>query len=86
MASTYMLRPHSLNQVYGISEDRSIGANVERERQRQRQRQIGATGVVQTKIQSKGVYFDYKLKFCLEARTVYILQGSELTEQILIRI
>ena len=36
-------------------------------------------------IRSKGVYFDYQLKFCLEARTVYI-QGSELTEQILVRI
>ena len=48
-------------------------------RERQRQRQIGATGVVRM-IRSKGVYFDYKLKFCLEARTVYILQDSELTE------
>ena len=69
-------------QNFGVSEYRSKC----RERQRQRQRQIGATGVVRTKIQSKGVYFDYKLKFCLEARTVYILQGSELTEQILVRI
>ena len=56
------------------------------ERQRQRQRQIGATGVVWMMIQSKGVYFDYKLKFCLEARTVYTLHDSELTEQILVRI
>ena len=71
VASTYMLRPRSLNQVYGISEDQSIGANAER----QRQRQIRATGVARMKIRSKGVYFDYKLKFCLEARTVYILQG-----------
>ena len=88
VASTYMLRPRSLNRVYGISEYRSVGANTERERQRQRQRQrqIGATGVVRMMIRSKGVYFDYKLKFCLEARTVYILQGSELTKQILVRI
>ena len=88
MASTYMLRPRLLNRVYGISEYQSIGANAERQRQRQRQRQrhIRATGVVRMMIRSKGVYFDYKLKFCLEARTVYILQGSELTEQILVRI
>ena len=73
-----------MNRVYRISECRSVGANAERERQRQRQ--IGATGVVRMMIWSKGVYFDYKLKFCLEARTVYILHGSELTEQILVRI
>ena len=33
VASTYMLRPHLFNRVYGISEDRSIGANVEKERE-----------------------------------------------------
>ena len=59
---------------------------MERERQRQRQRQIGATRVVRMKIQSKGVYFDYKLKFCLEARTVYILQGSELVFKSSVRV
>ena len=55
-------------------------------RQRQRQRQIGATGVVQMMIRSKGVLFDYTLRFCLEARTIYILHDSELTEQLLVRI
>ena len=70
---------------FGVSEYQSKHGERQRQRQRQRQkqrqRQIGATGVVQMKIRSKGVYFNYKLKFCLEARTVYILQGSELTEQ-----
>ena len=40
----------------------------------------GATGVVRREIRSTEVLFNYKLRSCLEARTIYILHGSEFTE------
>ena len=38
VASTYVLRPRSLNRVYGISESRSDRSNSERKRDRERDR------------------------------------------------
>ena len=84
-----MLRPRSLNRVYGISECQSVGANTERETEIETETETETDRSYRSSSDDdseQGVYFNYKLKFCLEARTVYILQGSELTEQILVRI